>query len=123
MAATCARRNDLCSGRLIVDPVEQVLGDLDREIIFLREGAERACHSAAAGVEHCGFSARQSLRESSQERRIHDRFGVAMGVDRDPATAGLIFEAKRIRFLREQIIDKFFEQKTTLRDVVGVLNL
>ena len=36
-----------------------------------------------------------------------------MRVDGDPATAGLGLETKCVRFLRQQIVHEFLEQKTT----------
>src|SRR6266568_8288063 len=99
MAATCAGRDNLCPGRLIVDLIDQVRGDLNRKVVFLRERAESPSHSAAATVENRGFSARQTFRQSFHERRIHKRLGMAMRVDRD--RCGSIFESQRIWFLRK----------------------
>src|SRR5260370_27253742 len=97
MSATCAGCNDLRPDRLVVDVVDQLSGDLNGEIVFLRQRAERARHSAAARVEHSGFSTGQTLRQSPHERWIHERFGVAMRVDRDRRRP--IFESKRVWFL------------------------
>ena len=70
--ATCARGDDFGSWRLIIDIVEQALGDLDRKIVFLCERAECTCHPAAGGIEHCRFSAGQTFRESAHKLRVHD---------------------------------------------------
>ena len=51
MATACARRDDLSSGRLMVDLIDQVLRDLKREFVLLRQRTERAGHSTAARVE------------------------------------------------------------------------
>src|SRR5213078_4440527 len=107
MPATCAGCDDLCPGRLIVDLVDQMRSDLNREIVFLCERAECARHSAATRVEHGGVSAWQTFCESFHDRRIHERPGVAMRMDRNRRRP--IFKTKRVWFLREDVIDKFFK--------------
>src|SRR4029450_8384277 len=72
MPATCAGRDDLCSSGWIVDLVEQTLGDLDRQIVFFGERAERAGHSAAGGVEPSGLSSRPMFRKCCHERGIQN---------------------------------------------------
>jgi hypothetical protein len=42
----------ICLAALILELVDQILGDLDREIVLLGERSERACHSAAGCIEH-----------------------------------------------------------------------
>jgi hypothetical protein len=84
---------------LIVDVVEQSLRDLDRQIVFVRKRAERACHSTAGGIEHRRLSSRQTFRESSHEHRIHDRFGVTMRMNRNCSRPEV--ESKRVGFLRQ----------------------
>src|SRR5207248_10068932 len=85
MPATCAGRNDLCSQRLIVDLVDQVRGDLNRKVVFLGEGAECPCHSAAASVKDRGFPTGQTFSQSFHEPRVHKRLDMAMRADRDPS--------------------------------------
>src|SRR5207249_10127267 len=91
--------NDFASRWLIVDCVEQALGDLDGEIVFLCERAECACHSAASSVEYRRFPARQPFRQPRHEGRIHDRLCVAMRMNRDCCRP--IVELKCLWFLRE----------------------
>jgi len=122
MTATCACRDYFCSRGLVVDLIEQAFRDLHREIVFFCERAECACHSAAGGVENGGLYARQTFGQSSHERRIDDRLGVAVGVDNDPAAAGLALKPKCLRFSRQQIVHEFLEQETASRDVFGVFD-
>src|SRR5947207_4464582 len=121
MAATCARGDDFCLRRLIVDCVEQALGDLDGKVVFLCECAKCACHSATRSVEYGGFPARQAFRQSAHESRIHDRLCVAMRMNRNGCRT--FDELKCIWFLREQIVNKFFEQETALRYVVCAFDI
>src|SRR6266446_4212831 len=121
MAATGPGRDDLCPGRLILDLIDQVRGDLNRKIVFLRECTESPSHSATAGVENGGLSARQTFRQSFHERRIQKRLGMAMRVDHHCRWP--IFELECVRFLRKYVIHEFFEQETTLRYALGILDL
>src|SRR5882724_10294871 len=107
MPATCSRCYDLCPARLIFDLVDQILGDLDREIVFLGERAECPCHSTTCCVEHRGFPPGQPFGESSHECGVHDRFGMAMRMNRNLCRT--FIEMKRVWFLCEQVIHKFFK--------------
>src|SRR5689334_21976964 len=120
MAATCAGRDDFCSVRLFVDRIEQPLRDLNRKIIFLGERTEGTGHSAASGIENSCFSSWQTFCKASHKRRLHDGLGVAMGMNRD--CLGALAEMKRIAFSLEQIVEKFFKEKTALCDILCVFD-
>src|SRR4029453_3818791 len=83
MPATCPRGDDLYLAALVLELVDQILGDLDRQVIFLSERSERACHSTACGIEYRRFSPGQTFAESSHEFGIHDRFSVTMRMNCD----------------------------------------
>ena len=70
------------SGCSIVDLAEQIFSDLNRQIVFLGEHAERAGHSATTGIEQRRFSSRQPLHQPRHEGRVHQRLGVAMRMNR-----------------------------------------
>ena len=47
---------------------------------------------------------------------------MTMGMDKDPATAGLVLKPKGVRFSRQHIVYEFLEQETACRDVFSVLD-
>src|SRR5881394_1845120 len=95
--------------------------DLQREVVFPFERAERAGHSAATGVEQGCGSARQTRGEPRHESGFDERFRVAMRVDRD--VAGYFLECKRVGFALEKVFDELLEEMTALRDRLGIRQL
>src|SRR5262249_48554049 len=80
------------------------------------------CHSAAGGVQDSCLCAGHTFGQPRHERRVENRFRMAMRMDGYPATAGLALEPKCLRFLLQQIVHEFLEQKTACGDVFGVVN-
>ena len=91
--------------------LDQRRSNLERQIVFRLEHAERARHPAAPAIKQSGSPAGQSLCQTDHEPRMQKRFRVAMCVNRNFRIAPL--ELQRRGFTLQQIVDKFFKQKTT----------
>ena len=114
MAATGPGRDDLCPGRLILDLIDQVRGDLNRKIVFLRECTESPSHSATASVEESSRPSRQPAGETRHVTRLGKSFRMAMSVNDN--LNGFLVELERVGFTLEQIVDELLEEKAAPSD-------
>jgi hypothetical protein len=74
----------ICLAALILELVDQILGDLDREIVLLGERSERACHSAAGCIEHSrvpGSLSTDIRHAAAGQRRGKPRQGWIVGTE------------------------------------------